>query len=227
MESQQTNETRIEKGDRVRIDIPHPDDAPEVDSYQRDIAARYTAVRDHLRYNCRRGTVVHIDCFRTAKYTVEFDDPEDTLSENPPNITFLAKDLVLLNSSGDDKAVMPSTGAIIDPKDSVVANADRIIRKQQKSLFISATQADGEAPKSEAIALELNTRLSEEPEPDVKEPDPRGHHPDEEIVAATDDILERKANNLLAEYGNWDRSKKHTVMVTEELKSRLKRGGDE
>lgn len=213
-----TEESNINEGDRVRVYIPHPDDNPEVRPYQRDIPARYVAFRDHLRYNRRRGTVVRVRDSTT--FTVEFDDPDETLDTNPPSIGFLPSDLVPLDDYGNDETGMMPVGDLVDTHYSAVENADRIVREARDALRYSARTANGAPLLTQSVALEIHIRISDERDLYVHGFDPRERLENEEIVRNADDILRRKATQLVRDHDDHDLRKSTAVMVAEELKSR-------
>lgn len=217
------DESTINEGDRVRVHIPHPDDDPEVRDYQRDIAARYTTARDHIRYNRRRGIVISVRDSTT--FRIEFDDPDGTLEENPPSIGFLPRDLILLDESGLDETGMLHPGILVDTYRSVSENADRIIREARDALQHSARKANGNPLMTQSVAIEMQTRLSDERIPHF-DYDPREEFEDDEIVYHADAILQRKATEIVRNHEDWDYDKTHAVMIAKELKSRLS-GGDE
>jgi len=212
--TQSTIESNINEGDRVRVHIPYPDDGSEDGPYKRDIRGRLLPLEDHLRYNRRRGTVLHRRDDIT--YMVEFDDPEQTLTQNPPNIGFLPDDLRVLDES--DTARM---SVILDPARTAGGNGEEIIYRVQEALVIHSEKAEGSATRTKAIADELATRLVGKPYAEVRG-NPREQHPTDEIVRAANDILADKAAKLVHNHDELPISEELAELTARELRSRFK-----
>lgn len=210
-------ESNINEGERVRVYIPYPDDdTRENGPYKRDTRGRILPLTDYVRYNRRRGTVLHRRDDTT--YIVEFDDPEQTLPQNPPNIGFLPDDLRILDESDTARLKV-----ILTPNRTAGGNAEEIIYRTQEAMIVHSEMAEGDATRTKAIADELASRLVGEPYAEVRG-NHREQHPTEEAVRSTNDILREKAAKLVQHHDRLPISEELAGLTARELRTRIKEG---